>query len=485
VAPAPGSNRSAIVPVALVLLLALGLRVFHVGAASLWIDEIFSLRDAEAITAFNRIRPLYYLLLRAWMVFGDSEAWLRLPSVVFGVAAVAVLCRLGRELADQATGTVAAVLFAISPMAVDHSQQVRMYMLGALLGLMGSVSLSRTLDQRGRSFWAWGLCRLLMIATAPLNGALLAADAVIVWRDARARPEVLRKFGTAVLLPLAWLPVLVFVYLQPTSEEPIAWLRHVSRPYPSQILAQLVAFAVTWPTSADTVASFHSAVVARAHDFLGLLLLLLLLLGMDDKERPGLGRATIWATVPVLLFFVASQGSRSLWVERYLLFVAPYVLLLVAAGLVRAFRFRAALAEVAGLALLLGAASGLHHYYFDIGREDWRGAIAAISDRERPNDLVVLPETYCQSALRHYHPTQIASMPIGIPDPFGASASEVREALQRLPRSRRLWLVYRRVSVPGQQETFGRAVRAELNVEWQQSFPGIDVFLVTPSPGPS
>ena len=31
---------------------------------------------------------LYIVVMRGWLLFGDSEAWLRLPSVIFAAACV-------------------------------------------------------------------------------------------------------------------------------------------------------------------------------------------------------------------------------------------------------------------------------------------------------------------------------------------------------------------------------------------------------------
>ncbi|MGB9588125.1 MAG: hypothetical protein ACPL7O_08095, partial [Armatimonadota bacterium] len=75
----------------LVIALAGVLRLYHLGTESLWIDEGYSLRDASSHYSFTDVRPLYFRLLSFWMVFGKSEAWLRLPSAIFGILSVALL----------------------------------------------------------------------------------------------------------------------------------------------------------------------------------------------------------------------------------------------------------------------------------------------------------------------------------------------------------------------------------------------------------
>src|SRR5690242_4805071 len=86
-----------------VLAIAALLRSLHLGDKSFWMDEgvSFAINHLSWID-FLRIswrRELnmapYYLLLRAWMKFGTSEVFLRSLSVIFSVAAVAVIYCLG------------------------------------------------------------------------------------------------------------------------------------------------------------------------------------------------------------------------------------------------------------------------------------------------------------------------------------------------------------------------------------------------------
>ena len=59
-----------------IMLVATGLRFYQLGTESIWIDEQFSILDAESLDLGTR--PLYYALLHVWMKFGSSDAWLRI-----------------------------------------------------------------------------------------------------------------------------------------------------------------------------------------------------------------------------------------------------------------------------------------------------------------------------------------------------------------------------------------------------------------------
>ena len=147
-----------------IIWLAFVLRAWGLGAQSLWYDEGYSfflgaqlpLKDALDLTVRDIVPPLYYLLLRVWILFaGTSEYALRFPSVLCGVMAVALITRIARDLVrataapkrgtDNGWSSVwSGVLATIAPVLIWLSQDARMY------GLLVTWSLLAT----------WGLVRV-------------------------------------------------------------------------------------------------------------------------------------------------------------------------------------------------------------------------------------------------------------------------------------------------------------------------------------
>ena len=82
-----------------VLGIAVYVRLLGLGAESFWLDEGYSLACTElpfrkriAYIATRDVHPpLYYILFTIWRSTGNSEMWLRIPSAVFGIAAVAYM----------------------------------------------------------------------------------------------------------------------------------------------------------------------------------------------------------------------------------------------------------------------------------------------------------------------------------------------------------------------------------------------------------
>ena len=134
----------------LLLLLSLAIRVYHLGFSELIGDEGFSYlltrnsyaEIAAQVVAMGEPHPLgSYFVFKAWSdIAGTSEFALRFPSAWFGVLAVGLVYRLGRELRLSSMACIAAaVLMALSPFGVLFSREMRMY--GMLLALTTASTL--------------------------------------------------------------------------------------------------------------------------------------------------------------------------------------------------------------------------------------------------------------------------------------------------------------------------------------------------------
>src|SRR5580693_5693403 len=120
----------------LLTLAGAGLRLSHLGSKSLWLDEGATV--ALARTSWQHfawvwwhgeanLQTVYFLLMRGWIHFGISEAWLRLPSALFGIASIPLLYVVGRNLMGTTPALAAAALLTFSPAHVEYSQEARSY----------------------------------------------------------------------------------------------------------------------------------------------------------------------------------------------------------------------------------------------------------------------------------------------------------------------------------------------------------------------
>jgi len=224
------SRRPRALPVAGVLVLAAAVRFAAIGQKSLWLDEIMSVRLAQmpsvadtvrAVAAYDVHPPLYPILHHGWMWFGAAfhlgggEAWARIPSAAFGVAAVGLLYVLARRLLGGRPALAAAALLAVSPYHIYYSQEARNYALVVLLTLGLNVAFLPLLEGPRASARAWATYAL--VGAACLNTFLMALLVIVVHaalyllhvplrrRNAAAGSAALAAMGLS-LVP--WLPVL-------------------------------------------------------------------------------------------------------------------------------------------------------------------------------------------------------------------------------------------------------------------------------------
>lgn len=203
----------------LILLAALALRLYHLGAPSFWNDEGNSARLSERSlrlilegTASDIHPPLYYLILRGWReLAGESEFSLRAVSAYSGVLLTAFTLHLGRRYGSVGAALVAGVGVALNPALIAYSQEARMYMLLALLALAATALLWRWAARQGRG-WALGYTACLAAGLYthyffPVVIGVHTAWLVLSRRGRAVGGRWVALVGLAGLLYAPWWPV--------------------------------------------------------------------------------------------------------------------------------------------------------------------------------------------------------------------------------------------------------------------------------------
>jgi len=145
-APGRGTLRAASEfpwPEAIVLVVAFVTRFWRLDYHSFWFDEVVSLNWAGSDAAYiwnttfplvqDKHPPAYYLLLHYWRTLldffgaGESDAALRASGALLGTLTVLGVLLLARRLSGRATGLLAGLLVALSPVLVWYSQELRMF----------------------------------------------------------------------------------------------------------------------------------------------------------------------------------------------------------------------------------------------------------------------------------------------------------------------------------------------------------------------
>ncbi len=381
--------------------LAFALRAVGLDFQSLWRDEIDAIRFASrdlprlltGLWTPGENGPLYYLLLRPWLdVAGRSAFALRFFSLFFGVLTVAVVYRLGRRLfpTHGAVGLLAALLAALSPYLVWYGQEGKMYALVVFLVALAMERYLAALAQGGWSRWAAFVLLTTIAFYTHLIAVLIVPVQMVAFflhdRSTRRR----RRWpwlASMAALTLPYLPLLAWQF-------PL--LRPAETGYPFVPLPDM-ASTLLW--------NYSLGVLARGGWALIPFMMLLLAAGLLPLERrarlTSLGVLLCWLLLPVLSFFLLTL-VRPLFTARYLIFILPAYLLLLAAGLVAVAGRSRLLGGLSLFALLALSGRGLWLQATTPLKADFRAATAYVARHGTPQDLLLFQIPYGRHSFDYY-----------------------------------------------------------------------------------
>jgi mannosyltransferase len=302
-----------------------------------WFDECFSVEMAR-IDWRNFLHllwwreanmSLYYVLLKAWLHFGQSQFFIRSLSVIFAAAMVPAIYWVARTLYNAQVALIAAALFTSNAYSVRYAQEARSYSLFLLLATLSSGFLVAWLREPTRANWFGYVVASALAVYAHFYALLLVAAHWLALGGGGAfraanQPELgTRELRRAwITIGAAVLPLLIFV--AKTGAGPIKWIQ---RPGVRDIfnLFQNLAGSTNWPL----LALLACACVAAIAPYAGSLL--------TRPQSWGVWRShflLVWLLFPVA-FTVVLSFARPVFLARYMIFCMPPLLILAAAGIAR------------------------------------------------------------------------------------------------------------------------------------------------------
>ncbi len=508
-ADSPPGKNAARLPLLMIAILALGVffRLWGLGERDLWTDEAWvALAVAqEDFTAVclqgnaemgNHTPPLY--LLTVWTLTrlaGDSEAVLRLTSLLFGLGTLGLSAWVAWRLLPPGAAVTAALAVAVSTRLVYFSKELKPYAADAFFAVLAVALTERLLQSAGRRGW---LAFFLALAAGlgyshAAVFTLPVVAAVLWWRLPAARRALAGVCGGLAVVFLGY--YLLF--------------------YQGQARAELVTY---WQGAFPDTGSFSGFVrwlAAAWQRYLGYLIgdrwwwvgLLFLLTGVVSLLAGPRARTVVYFLGPLAVALAAAFLHRYPFMAhaggvRLMLFSAPLFFLVLAAGIWALWPAQA-LSRFSWLRPVLVAALLVclnpHNIWTEnlhpqANREEIQPLVRYLEAHRRPGDLIYV-YYFAVYPFRYYYQGPTESLI------WGQSCHE--QCLTLPPpqdgRQDRLWLIFSHFEHFRDLEKFSRRL---LGDGWQEQErlvrPGAALFCFTrrgpavsppatgaPSPGPS
>ena len=366
-----------------IIILGAAIRFSTLDQQSFWLDEATTWglvshglgHVLSTVPKSESTPPLYYVLLWLWSrLFGTGEVGLRSLSALCGTLTIPVMWAVGRRLASERIGLVAALVTAVNPLLFWYSQEARTYALLVLLSALSLLAFLRALEQpsAGRLV-SWGaICALTILAH--YFGAFIVAGEAVWLLVALRRRGVLTVAGAAT----AFAPIVVvgaalvpLVIRQNDGRASFISTASGSLPYRLGQLVKQDILGDGQPWKALLLA-IGLVLVALA---LGLLAT-----RASRPERDGALMMAVIGAGGVVLAFVVAAVVTDYFDTRNLLATWPALALVVAVGLGAARAGRWGAVGLAGLVLLSLVCIANVIRDSDFQRDNWRGAVQALGE---------------------------------------------------------------------------------------------------------
>lgn len=283
----------------------------------LWIDEcgtfwmtLGGLQDVYRRALEWPVQSILYSALVSGFTFPGTtgfEAWMRVPSLILGIAAAGVIFLLARRWYGTAGAMVAAIVFASLPAAADLCTQARSYAPGLFFSALSLWLLDRWLE---KSDWtscaAYSLALSLLVHTHFLFIPQLIVHVHLFLWVAMQRPRGLWK---QAMLPAGWLTVSILPLL-PQLDRLIRQSATfvVSQKPGFMSLIEKIAWGSRW-ANLVLAAWIIAAVVVWWRK------------GRDRASAfPGAVALLYWLAVPAAFYFISITTPNRILLPRYISF---------------------------------------------------------------------------------------------------------------------------------------------------------------------
>ncbi|MBU1935179.1 glycosyltransferase family 39 protein [Patescibacteria group bacterium] len=368
-----------------VLFIAITLRLIRIGRYDFWYDEAINIFNSQCFFDFDFIRKLisngmfppfvYSIFLGAWKTFGNSEFILRISSVIINLFSLTCVFFFTRKFFDNKTAIFSIFMLMLSPLQIYYAQELSVYSLYGLLSAVSYYLYFLSLKNKESIIIpAVFLTNICVFYVHPMS-MLLVFTQTCALIFIKKYNSLLKQWCFFLLVYLfLTLPFFRYVFL----DKNFFIINSVWSPKPGLENALCTFY--------DLIFGYNASAVTY---IVGVLLLVFLLIRgalkslIQFKEKGYLLCYTI--ILPLISLFVFSRiifglSGKSVYVHRYLIFIAPFLSIILAKGL--EFKSRKT-TVILSVIFVIFITSNLFNYYnnrFPLPENPYRTGVHARKD---------------------------------------------------------------------------------------------------------
>lgn len=464
---------------------------------SLWHDEMLystkylvpSLSDLWRISLYDAPAPLYRVLMFFWTtLFGEHELALRTPSLLFGIFSILLVYGIAQEYDSRKAAALAALLLCLSPVHIWYSQEANPYSM-AIFFLLATVYLSQRIrTDKVSAGWhmLYLICFLIAVLTHYYTAIFLLPLSILALSSEKlTRRRIIASHCVIVLCLAASLGIKI------ASGNLISGLPF-ARPF---TFFEWWMLFFNWFSHGNALWSVNP--YQASVDYLGtrelLIFFQLIFLTIFLRGLMPIARKTTWKvtqelslflfSMPLIMMFLTQVGMNDLYIERYLVFVLPFFLIVLAKG-ASGFSSRTLGVVTVLFVLTVGVASCLAFYYksdtWTVYKQnpDWRGAASHLmQETSNSDEELILAVTQANTLDYYLKRKRFSVIPI-------RSKHEYHEYMETLERGnlKKIYLIKNHSWAGNFNEVFLKMKEdQDFRLVSSRNFKGLSVYLFVPS----
>ncbi len=438
--------------------IALVLRIIFIEQKNLWFDEIYSWNVSQAnlkaiieMSAGDIHPPFYYIILKFWtLLFSDSVFSLRMLSVTISLAGMMFIYLLCRKIFKTNIEIFfALLLYAVSPLNIYYSQEVRMFNLNLFLCL-GSVYffisyLSKPNVRNGLSYSAFTVLAFYTHYFAFLIFFTQAVILLIIFLKKEVDFPFIRNFLPyylgVLILYVPWFGK--FLYQVNKGQQ---W-RVPQETY--QVLLNTFAFfkenffGYYFYYEGSIIHALVKYITLTTFIFFAVFGLRFIIQTLKSKDRTP--ASNNYAAFYVILFFVIPLAigiivsiKNSILLSRYLSIIVPYylIILIFFAYSIRKDYVTYAFVFIFTLSSIVGTTITFSH---DFKNNDYRDIISYIEKSYKDSDVITVDPHYNGWVFDYYcsHNETVLNPPMNL----GWNLNIKYDSLSLKPEIKNVWFI--------------------------------------------